>query len=118
MYLNRLVEIDNDGLPIVPYFAGYRDLLTGHSVQGDEFRRVLELFLVGHLGHPVSVIDTEQLSDVVNELDDLLFDSEAIDSGASVFHWVTDPTAFDGCYEERHKFLGTEALINELRRDH
>lgn len=101
LHLGRLVEIDDEGLPVPAHFGGYRHPPRDEWIGGLRLARVVELFLIGHLGHPLSIVDT----DAIGELTD------ASDEPTEVFAWITDPEALSGRYDAESATLGTEALV-------
>ena len=103
LHLGRLVEIDEEGLPVSPYFGGYRHPPTNEWIEGTRLERVIELFLVSHLGHPLSIIDT----DVIGEL------ADAGDQSDNTFTWITDPSALDGRFDSEFALFRTEALVKK-----
>jgi hypothetical protein len=103
--VGRLVEIDNDGLPISPYFQGFRVPKRDHWVGGAELSRAVELFLIGHLGHEVGLVDQ----------DAVLLWFEETDPDDLRFTWVEDPhVELEGVYLSDRTGGSTARLAQRL----
>jgi hypothetical protein len=61
--LGKLVEVDDTGLPIEPYFQGFRDLKDGTWVGEEDLLRLMQRFLISHLGHAMGLVDGDAISD-------------------------------------------------------
>jgi hypothetical protein len=63
--LGRLVEIDDAGLPVAPYFGGFREVEADAWVGGADLRRGIELFLIEHLGHELGLVESDQITEAL-----------------------------------------------------
>jgi hypothetical protein len=67
--LGRLVEIDDAGLPVAPYFGGFREAESDAWVGGADLRRGIELFLIEHLGHELGLAESDQITEALEGFD-------------------------------------------------
>jgi hypothetical protein len=99
--LGRLVEIDDDGLPVGPHFQGFRDVDDNVRVEGIALRRLVELFLIQHLGHDVGIVDSDAVVDALGPYE----------MGAEPFSWIGRPGELTGIYNAERSRAATTKLV-------
>jgi hypothetical protein len=75
-------------------------------IGGAELMRTLELFVIGHLGNELGVVDTDKLLDA---LEPFPFDDKPL-------VWIDDPAALTGTYVVEETALTTESIVQTLAR--
>jgi hypothetical protein len=103
--LGRLVEIQDDGLPLEPYFQGFRISALDRWIGGEALRRYVELFQIGHLGHELGLVDADE---VLRWFEDVPADDWP-------FRWLNDSLSqLNGVYLSESTASATGRLARHL----
>lgn len=105
LHLGRLVEIDDQGLPVEPHFGGFRNVLTDEWIGGGLLDRAVRGFMVRHLGHKLVTVDADTIGEVL----------DTYDESDQPFRWITEASGLDGRHDAETVTEGTAALVAALR---